>query len=111
MRTPALLLLAIAVTATITWGFTQPPEEQQIMVVRYAEVFGGGRKSITVVKPDGTLEMVDLEQGKSDENMGVRLAKLQQTLAKYQKDGWRLTTSVSNAWGGQGWFQDHFLVK
>lgn len=81
------------------------------MVVRYAEVFGGGRKSITVVKSDGTLEFIDLEQGTSDEKMGLRLAQLQQTLAKYQREGWRLTTSISNATGSSGWFQDHFLVK
>lgn len=97
----------------MVYSFAQPAAsaEQEIMVVRYAEVLGGGRKSLTVVKADGSLEVIDLNQGRSEENMGLRLAELQQVLAEYQKEGWQLRTSVSNATGGVAWFQDHFLVR
>lgn len=115
MRTPALFLLAIAVTAIFTWGFTQQQEPQQILVVRYAETFGfAARKSITIVNPDGNVEILDLEQGSSEEKMGERLGRLQQTLSKYLREGWQLSTSVSNsaaAGSAPGWYQDHFLVK
>ncbi len=115
MRTSALFLLAIIVTATITFGFTQQSEPQQMLVVRYAETFGlSARKSIMIVKPEGTLEIIDLEQGNTEEKMGARLARLQQTLSKYLNEGWRLNTSVSNngaSGSSPGWYQDHFLVK
>jgi hypothetical protein len=107
MSKTVLLIIAGITVGMIIWGFHTPVVSEEIMIVRYSEGYG----AMTIVKADGAIETRALEAGAGSDVRNRRLAQLQQVLAGYQREGWRLSTSVNSPEGTISWCQDHFLVR